>query len=128
VDSVRIGAQKEVTRPARNRRRPWRKGIEGATLPIGDRAGRGASTMENLIEEGFMAFTTEGHEGIGAVREISKKGVVIYVENGGEFFVPYSAIKAVHDQKVMLDASLLDRALLEAVGHAHDREDPKLVG
>ncbi len=84
--------------------------------------------MIKLIEPGFMVFVAEGTEGIGAIREVTDNAVVIYIENGGEFTVPLSAVKAVHDQKVMLDPRLLDRKLLKAVGHAHEAEDPKLVG
>lgn len=80
------------------------------------------------IEPGFMAFTAEGHEGIGAVRQVSASSLILYVENAGEFEVPLAAVKAVHDQKVVLSPGLLDKAVLEAVRHAHDREDPKLVG
>jgi hypothetical protein len=50
------------------------------------------------------------------------------VENGGEFTVPRAAVRKVHDSKVILDPGKLDKALLRAVGHAHDSEDPKLVG
>jgi hypothetical protein len=80
------------------------------------------------IEPGFMAFLAEGREGIGAVRSKTSGHIVIYVENAGEFVVPMSAVRAVHDQKVMLDPDVLDNALLKALGHAHDREDPNLVG
>ena len=80
------------------------------------------------IEPGFMAFTAEGHEGIGAVRQVGDTSLIIYVENSGEFEVPMSAVKAVHDQKVVLTPQLLDKAVLEAVRHAHDREDPTLLG
>jgi hypothetical protein len=80
------------------------------------------------IEPGYMAFTAEGHEGIGAVRQVGNGSLIIYVENSGEFEVPLEAVKSVHDQKVVLVANLLDKAILEAVRHAHDREDPKLVG
>ena len=38
------------------------------------------------------------------------------------------AIRKVHDDKVILDPGKLDKALLTALGHTHDREDPKLVG
>jgi hypothetical protein len=34
----------------------------------------------------------------------------------------------VHDNKVILDPRKLDRTLLNALGHAHDREDPNLLG
>jgi hypothetical protein len=84
--------------------------------------------MKESIEQGFMVFLAEGAEGIGAVRGIAADSIVVFVENGGEFIVPLTAVKSVHDQKVLLDAKLLDRALLDAVGHAHDREDPRLVG
>jgi hypothetical protein len=67
-------------------------------------------------------------KGIGAVRQVGDASLTLYVENAGEFVVPFSAIKSVHDQKVVLSPNLLDKALLEAVSHAHDREDPKLVG
>jgi hypothetical protein len=39
-----------------------------------------------------------------------------------------AAVRSVHDQKLMLDPRLLDTALLSAIGHVHDSEDPKLVG
>ena len=42
--------------------------------------------------------------------------------------VPMAAVKSVHDQKVMLDRKNLGPALLQAIDHTHDREDPKLVG
>ena len=84
--------------------------------------------MVGKIEAGFMVFILEGREGIGAVREVLPEGLVIYVENAGEFTVPMAAVRRVHDQKVMLDPRRLAKALLTAVGHAHDNEDPDLAG
>lgn len=84
--------------------------------------------MNERIEQGFMAFIAEGSEGIAAVRGVSPDSIVLYVENAGEFIVPRSAVTKVHDHKVILDPKRLDKALLAAVGHAHDREDPKLLG
>ena len=84
--------------------------------------------MSDRIEQGYMAFLAEGKEGIAAVREFSPEHIVLYVENGGEFTVPRAAVRKVHDSKVILDPGKLDKALLRAVGHAHDSEDPKLVG
>jgi ureidoglycolate hydrolase len=75
-----------------------------------------------------MVFVAEGSEGIAAVRGVSHDELVIYVENAGEFAVPRSAIRAIHDQKVILDAKKLNKHLLRAIGHVHDSEDPKLVG
>ena len=84
--------------------------------------------MNEPIEQGYMAFVAEGREGIGAVRGVSPDSIVIYVENAGEFIVPRSAVKKVHDKKVMLNARSLDKALLDAIGPVHDREDPNLTG
>jgi hypothetical protein len=84
--------------------------------------------MNEKIEPGYMTFLAEGKEGIGAVREVGGDHIIVYVENGGEFRVPRTAVRKVHDHKVILDPHKLDKALLTAVGHAHDREDPKLVG
>jgi hypothetical protein len=84
--------------------------------------------MIERVEEGSMVFVSEGREGIGAVRAIKDGQILVYVENAGEFAVSAAAIVRVHDGKVMLDAKKLDRKLLEAVGHAHDREDPSVAG
>ncbi|MEI9901597.1 MAG: hypothetical protein WDN31_17450 [Hyphomicrobium sp.] len=84
--------------------------------------------MSELIETGYMVFLAEGKEGIGAVRETSPDHIFVYVENSGEFKVMRSAVRRVHDGKVLLDPHQVDKALLSAVGHAHDSEDPRLVG
>ena len=59
--------------------------------------------MDETIQQGFMAFLAEGKEGIGAVRAVGTDHIVVYVENGGEFKVPRSAVRRVHDDKVILD-------------------------
>jgi hypothetical protein len=84
--------------------------------------------MNEPIQQGFMVFLAEGKEGIGAVRATAPDHIVVYVENAGEFRVDRAAVRKVHDDKVILDPGQVDRALLAAVGHSHDREDPKLVG
>ena len=58
-------------------------------------------------------------------REFSgKEGLMITVENAGDFVVPLSAVEAVHSQKVILNCAKLERRLRRAIGHAHDAEDP----
>ncbi len=80
------------------------------------------------VDLAYMAFLEEGGEGVGAVVETRQTSIVIYVENAGEFVVPRSAIKSVHDSKVVLKRDALDPALLEAIKHVHDREDPRTIG
>src|SRR5262245_35823391 len=52
--------------------------------------GRG-NRMAEQIEIGFQAFVSDGGEEFGAVREVSARDVVVYVENAGDFRVPRSA-------------------------------------
>ena len=82
--------------------------------------------MGEKIEIGYQAFVSDGGEEFGAVRDVAADGLVVYVENAGEFRVPLDAVKAVHAQKVILDCSKLDQRLRRAIGHAHDSEVPGL--
>jgi hypothetical protein len=81
------------------------------------------------IEEGFEVFVSDGDRAFGAVRQVSPHGrpeLVIYVENAGDFTVPLYAVDAVHAQKVIVDCGKLDKKLRQAIGHAHDAEDPSI--
>ncbi len=79
------------------------------------------------IRIGFQVFLDEGGEECGAVRRVESGGrpeITVYVENGGDFIVPMTAVLSVHDAKVILDRAQLDPALLDAIAHAHDKEVP----
>ena len=81
------------------------------------------------IEVGYQVYLEEGGEEFGAVREVAPENrdeIIVYVENAGDFAVPVSAIESAHDAKVVLDRTRLDPRMLEAIGHAHDREEPGL--
>jgi hypothetical protein len=78
------------------------------------------------IEVGYQVFTSDGGEEVGAVREVTDDTLVVYVENGGEFVVPMSAVASVHSQKVILRLAELDPSMREALMHAHDAEEPGL--
>ncbi len=84
--------------------------------------------MEEAIAEGFDVFVHDGEKAFGAVRQVSKgrKELVVYVENAGDFTVPFAAIKAVHAEKVILDCGKLGLPLRRAIGHAHEGEDPRI--
>ncbi len=61
------------------------------------------------------------------MREVAPEGrpeLVIYVENAGHFVVPLTAVDAVHAQKVILNGGRLGPDLRDAIGHAHDAEEP----
>ncbi len=78
------------------------------------------------IEVGFQAYVADGDDPFGAVRDLAADGVVIYVENAGDFFVPADAIADVHSQKVIVRCDKLEAELRRAIGHAHDAEVPGL--
>ena len=80
------------------------------------------------VQVGYQVFAREGGEEFGAVRGITpdRSGVMIYIENAGDFIVPLEAIRSVHDQKVVVDCARLDDKLRAAIEHAHDREEPGL--
>ena len=85
--------------------------------------------MHERIEEGFEVFASDGQKAFGAVRQIKPHGrpeIVIYVENAGDFIVPFEAVSDVHEHKVMLNVSKLAPKLQSAISHAHDAEDPNI--
>jgi hypothetical protein len=82
--------------------------------------------MTEKIAEGFDVFVHDGEKAFGAVRQVHKHGITIYVENGGDFEVPLSAVKDVHDEKVVLDRGRLEPRLKEAIIRAHSVEDPRI--
>lgn len=78
------------------------------------------------IREGFDVFVHDGEKAFGAVRQVMRQAIIVYVENAGDFEVPLGAVRAVHDEKVVLDAGKLDSRLREAIRRAHSGEDPRI--
>ena len=81
--------------------------------------------MQTMIEKatiGDHVFLEDGGEEIGAVRQIAKSEIVIYVEGAGDFTIPGDAVRAVHYGKVVLDAAKLDQRVLTAAHAAHSNE------
>ena len=82
--------------------------------------------MHEKIQEGFDVFLHDGEKSFGAVRQVRSGEIVVYIENGGDFEVPVSAVKDVHDEKVVLDSAKLGARLREAIRRAHSGEDPRI--
>ena len=78
------------------------------------------------IQEGFDVFLHDGDKAVGAVRQVRKGEIVIYIENAGDFEVPLSAIRDVHSEKVVLDKGKLDSRLIAAIRQEHSSEDPRI--
>lgn len=82
--------------------------------------------MHENIREGFDVFLQGGAKSFGAVRQVRKSELVVYVENAGDFEVPLAAVKDADAEKVILDAALLQPKLKEAIRRAHAGEDPHI--
>ena len=78
------------------------------------------------IQEDFDVFVHDGEKAFGAVRQVHARGITVYIENSGDFEVPLSAVKEVHDEKVVLDSAKLEARLKEAIRRAHAVEDPRI--
>jgi hypothetical protein len=82
--------------------------------------------MHEKIREGFDVFLADGDKSFGAVRQVRKTELVVYVENAGDFEIPFSAVKDAESEKVILDSRLLEPKLLDAIRRAHSGEDPRI--
>lgn len=82
--------------------------------------------MQETIREGFDVFVHDGEKTFGAVRQVRKHELVVYVENAGDFEVPLSAVKDAEAGKVVLDSAKLQPKLREAIRRAHIGEDPNI--
>ena len=82
--------------------------------------------MHENIREGFDVFLHDGEKTFGAVRQVRKHELVVYVENAGDFEIPISAVKDAESGKVILDSAKLDPKLREAIRRAHTGEDPNI--
>jgi hypothetical protein len=87
---------------------------------------REGEVVKERIQLGDQTFLSDGGQEFGSVLEVTAKGLLVYVENAGEFRVPFDAVTAVHAKKVILDYGKLDKSLQRAVRHAHDAEEPGL--
>ena len=60
---------------------------------------------------------------IGSVHDVKPDSIEIYIENGGDFSIPRSAVREVHFNKVILDGRKLSKEVHDAIGRAHSAED-----
>jgi hypothetical protein len=75
------------------------------------------------VEVDFQVFARGSEEEFGAVRAVSEKELVVYIEDRGDTPIPMSAVVEVIEGKVIVDPARLDPALREAIAAAHRDED-----
>ena len=83
--------------------------------------------MRQQVEVGQMVFVAEGEMGVGGVREVRDVEIVVNIQNAGDFVLPMSAVRDVHDGKVVLALDRLEAPVLEALRHVHDAESPEFA-
>lgn len=83
--------------------------------------------MRGQVEVGHMVFVAEGQMGVGGVREVRDDEFVVNIQNAGDFVLPLSAVRGVHDGKVVLDLQRLEPDVVEALRHVHDAELPEFA-
>ena len=82
--------------------------------------------MHENIREGYDVFLHDGDKGFGAVRQVRKHELVVYIENAGDYEIPLEAVKDAEAGKVILDSAKLDAKLRAAIRRAHSGEDPRI--
>jgi hypothetical protein len=82
--------------------------------------------MHETIREGFDVFLHNGNKSFGAVRQVRRAELVVYIENAGDFAIPLSAVRDTEAEKVILDTARLEPKLKEAIRRAHSGEDPRI--
>jgi hypothetical protein len=75
------------------------------------------------VSVGDHVFLDHTEEEVGAVRQVAKDHLVVYIENAGDFVVRGNHVKSAHDGKVILDPETADPQLLDAAKKAHEHED-----
>jgi hypothetical protein len=79
-------------------------------------------TKRVQVNVGDQVFAREDGEVFGGVREVRAHELVVDIEGLGDIVVPAEAVKAAHDQKVILDVKQLPQEVRNAIAHAHDQE------
>ena len=82
--------------------------------------------FEETIREGFEVFAHDGEKAFGAVRLVRKNALVVYIENAGDYEIPFAAIADIHSDKVVLDLNRLEPRLKDIIRRAHSSEDPRI--
>ncbi|HEX5008630.1 MAG TPA: hypothetical protein VFV70_16060 [Hyphomonadaceae bacterium] len=79
--------------------------------------------MAEQIRVDLPVFLHDGDVAIGAVHDVKTDSIEIYIENGGDFSIPRSAVRDVHFNKVILDGRKLSKDVHDAIGRARAAED-----
>ena len=74
------------------------------------------------VQVGDQVYLQEGGEEIGAVREVARDHLVIYVEGAGDFVIEGPEVVSSHHGKLILDPTRLPAQMRSATERAHELE------
>jgi hypothetical protein len=80
------------------------------------------ATHSFSVSIGDQVFVGDALEEVGAVRQVARDYLLVYIENSGDFRVEGYCVRSAHAGKVILDATALDPELQAAISHAHEHE------
>jgi hypothetical protein len=80
------------------------------------------ATHSFSVSIGDQVFVGDALEEVGAVRQVARDHLLVYIENSGDFRIDGLSVLSVHDGKVILDPTKLDPELKAAISHAHEHE------
>jgi hypothetical protein len=75
------------------------------------------------VSVGDQVYTKEGGEEFGAVRYVLPNELVIAIEGAGDFTIAAEVVRAVHDGKVIIDATAVSSEVQAAIAKAHSQEE-----
>ncbi|MET0340820.1 MAG: hypothetical protein ABW252_07445 [Polyangiales bacterium] len=71
---------------------------------------------------GDQLFDREDGLAFGAVLAVHKHELLVTIEGFGQAMIPSTAVRAVHDGKIIIDVTDLPSDLQQTISRAHDRE------
>jgi hypothetical protein len=81
-----------------------------------------AVTKSVSVEIGDQLFDREDGNAFGAVLAVHRHELLVSIEGYGQAMIPATAVRAVHDGKVVVDPAGLSNDLQRTIAAAHDRE------
>jgi len=80
------------------------------------------STHSFNVTVGDQVYVGSNLEEVGAVKQVAKDHLIVYIENSGDFRIDGPAVQSAHDGKLILDPAKLEPALAKAIEKAHVNE------
>lgn len=75
------------------------------------------------VQVGDQVYVGSNLEEVGAVTQVAKDHLIVYIENSGEFRIEGPSVVSAKNGKLVLDPDKLEPRLAEAIEKAHAAEE-----